>query len=341
MARPSLGRLLWASNSTRPHHVDGSGAATWPEKMIYSKVSKVSPNPHGKVSDPCIYRPGLRVRSRTSTGANRTPRLCVGSGPLTAGSQDFGTENTQALIRARRGVRSRHVSEPYRIRFCSPLRRSPDATTWHGARDVSQRTEPDVRPLGCAASAFIADKARRLSIPLAGDVSPRHLLSPVHSTGRRCAASTFNETCPFRGQVACLSIPLVGSTPVLPRALRSSLLARYQGSSHSISILHGPRISWRQEIAQALVTPTMYSFCYVPGPRSRGSASLYVPPLSYKREGTRRYKADAQTLKLSSSLKLNTTHRQWSRVLRSGGLNHSKSLCSLVFIDHLADRQNA
>jgi hypothetical protein len=58
MARPSLGRLLWASNSTRPHHVDGSETATWPEKMIYSKVSTVSPDPNGKVPDPCIYRPG-------------------------------------------------------------------------------------------------------------------------------------------------------------------------------------------------------------------------------------------------------------------------------------------
>jgi hypothetical protein len=122
-------------------------------------------------------------------GANRTPRmgsgpLCVGSEPLTTGSRDSGTENTQA----------------YRIRFCSQLRRSPDAATWHGARVVSQRAEPDVRPLGCAASAFIAGKARYLSSPLAGDVPPRHLMSHVHSTGRRCAASAFNETYPFRGQ---------------------------------------------------------------------------------------------------------------------------------------------
>jgi hypothetical protein len=108
MARPSLGQLLWASDSTRPLHVDGSGAATWPENMIYSKVSTVSPDPHGKVSDPCIYRPRLRVRSRTPTGANQTPRmgfepLYVGSRPLIAGSRDSGTENAQALIKARRG----------------------------------------------------------------------------------------------------------------------------------------------------------------------------------------------------------------------------------------------
>jgi hypothetical protein len=40
----------------------------------------------------------------------------------------------------------------------------------------------------------------------------------------------------------------------------------------------------------------------------------------------------------SSQAQYNT---QWSRVLRSGGLNHSKPLCALVFIIHLADRQNA
>jgi hypothetical protein len=31
----------------------------------------------------------------------------------------------------------------------------------------------------------------------------------------------------------------------------------------------------------------------------------------------------------------------WSRVLRSGGLNHSKPLCVLVFVHRLVDRQNA
>jgi hypothetical protein len=61
------------------------------------------------------------------------------------------------------------VSGPYRVRFRSPLRRRPDAAAWPTARDVSQRVEPDVRLLGRASSAFIADKTRRL----AGDVLPR------------------------------------------------------------------------------------------------------------------------------------------------------------------------
>jgi hypothetical protein len=94
------------------------------------------------------------------------------------------------------------VSGPYRIRFCSPPRRRPDAATWPTTRDVSQRVEPDVRPRGCATSTFIVDKARRLSIPLADGVLPPHLMSPVHSTGRRCVASAFNEPCPFHWQAA-------------------------------------------------------------------------------------------------------------------------------------------
>jgi hypothetical protein len=46
----------------------------------------------------------------------------------------------------------------------------------------------------------------------------------------------------------------------------------------------------------ALVTSVMYSLCFALGPTCRGSTSLYVPPLSYKREGTRRYKADPHGL---------------------------------------------
>jgi hypothetical protein len=56
---------------------------------------------------------------------------------------------------------------------------------WTIARDVSQRMEPDVRPLGRAATTFIAEKTRCLFIPLTGDVPPRHLMCPVHSAGRR------------------------------------------------------------------------------------------------------------------------------------------------------------
>ena len=74
----------------------------------------------------------------------------------------------------------------YPVRLRSPLRRRPDATTWLVARDISQRAEPDVRTLGRAVFAFIAERTRWLSTLLTGDVPPQHLMRPVHSAGRRC-----------------------------------------------------------------------------------------------------------------------------------------------------------
>jgi hypothetical protein len=41
------------------------------------------------------------------------------------------------LNQGQEGVWSRHVSGPYRVCFCSPLRRRPNAATWPIARDVS------------------------------------------------------------------------------------------------------------------------------------------------------------------------------------------------------------
>jgi hypothetical protein len=81
----------------------------------------------------------------------------MGSGPPTVGSQGSRTEHTRALNGTQAGVRSRHVSRPdlvgfgpYHIHSCSPPRRRPDAATWPTARDVSQRAEPDIKPLGYA-----------------------------------------------------------------------------------------------------------------------------------------------------------------------------------------------
>jgi hypothetical protein len=190
--------------------MDGSRAATWPKKTISSKVSTVGPDPHGKVPDPCIYGPDLRARSRTSTGANRTPGtgprpLCVGVRTTHSRVPGFWDKEYPDLNQCQAGVQSRDGSGPCRVHFCSLLRQRPDAATWPTARDVSQRAEPDVRPLGRVAAAFIADKAHPLSIPLASDVPPRHLMSPVHSTGRRCAASAFNVPCPLRWWAATRS----------------------------------------------------------------------------------------------------------------------------------------
>jgi hypothetical protein len=56
---------------------------------------------------------------------------------------------------------------------------------WLVAHDVSQQAEPDIRPLGRAVSAFIAERTRRLFALLTGDVPLRHLMRLVHSAGRR------------------------------------------------------------------------------------------------------------------------------------------------------------
>jgi hypothetical protein len=94
MTRPSLGRLLWVHNSALSHHMGGSGATMWPEKVIYSKASTVSPDPHGKVPDPWIYSPDLQVgpgppRVRTGPLEWDPDPPPMGSGLPTVGSQDL------------------------------------------------------------------------------------------------------------------------------------------------------------------------------------------------------------------------------------------------------------
>jgi hypothetical protein len=110
--------------------------------------------PPGKVQD-------LHGRESGPWDGSRTP-LC-GVRAIHNRVPGFWDKEYLGLNQDQAGVQSRHVSVPYHVRFCSPLRRRPDAATWPTARDVSQRAEPDVRPLGRASSAFIADKARRLS----------------------------------------------------------------------------------------------------------------------------------------------------------------------------------
>jgi hypothetical protein len=85
-------------------------------------------------------------------------------------------------------------------------------------------------------------------------------------------------------------------------------------------------------VLSALIIHIKYFFHYAPGPACRGSASLYVPPLNYKRQGTRRYKGHAQLHSIQF------TH-SGGRVLRSGGLNHYNPSSPLVFIRNSPNRQ--
>jgi hypothetical protein len=115
----------------------------------------------GKVPDPCIYGPDLHGYKPDPWDGSQTP-LC-GVQATHVRVPGFWDEEFPGLSQGQAGVRSRHVSGPYHVRFCSPLRRRTDAATWPTARDISQWAEPDVRTLNHTSSAFIADKARRLS----------------------------------------------------------------------------------------------------------------------------------------------------------------------------------
>jgi hypothetical protein len=111
--------------------------------------------PHEKVPDPCICGPDPRAESRTSAKGDavplgRVPDLSVwGPGRSQWGPGILGQRIPRPCLRSG-GVRCHHVSGPYPVHFYSLLRRRPDTATWLTARDVSQRAEPDVRPLGHA-----------------------------------------------------------------------------------------------------------------------------------------------------------------------------------------------
>jgi hypothetical protein len=169
------------------------------------------------------------------------------------------------------------VSRLYPERLRSPPSQGSNAATWLIVHDVGQRAEHDVRALGRAASAFIAERTRRLPTLLTGDVPPRHLLS-----------------CPFRRQAAtgppcrrrtCL-VRCRNSTPVLRGALYSSLVRE---ASPCTPRLYRSWVSGRKKITPA-ASISSYNRC-VPGPTCRGSVLLYMSPLCYKRGGMRRYKA--------------------------------------------------
>jgi hypothetical protein len=118
------------------------------------------------------------------------------------------------------------------VRLRSPLRRRPDAATWLVAHDISQQAEPDVRPLGHTVSAFIAERTRRLSTLLTGDVPPQHLMRPVHSAGRRrqghpadgAPVQSIVKQCTRAARCTVCIIPYMRSFPCTPMLCRSQML---------------------------------------------------------------------------------------------------------------------
>jgi hypothetical protein len=114
-------------------------------------------------------------------------------------------------------------------------------------------------------------------------------MCPVHSTGRRCAASAFNVSCPLRWRAA-----------TRPSCRRRACLFRWQAVRSCCGVHyahHHPRVT--EEAARDTNTMCatnimalrdllgdtgigyfyMYSLRFAPGPTCRGSVPLYVPPL--------------------------------------------------------------
>jgi hypothetical protein len=122
--------------------------------------------------------------------------------------------------------------------------------------------------------------------PLAGDVPPQHLMCPVHSADEQ------RPDHPAGG----VPVQSVGRQYARAAAYTVLTMARALPRKQPRDI----NIIWTTDIRalRDLLGDTgigyfyLYSLPFAPGPTCRGSAPLYVPPLSYKREDTQRYKAD-------------------------------------------------
>jgi hypothetical protein len=159
-----------------------------------------------------------------------------------------------------------------RLRF--PLRRRPDASTWLVARDISQRAEPDARPLGRVVSAFIAERTRRLSTLLTGDVPPQHSMRPVHSAGRR------RQGHPADGA------PVQSIVKQCARAARRTvLIIPYARSFPGTPMLHRSQTSGRRKMAPtANLSSSKYYICYDYWAHMLGLRTLIHAPLAIKGE---------------------------------------------------------
>ena len=93
-----------------------------------------------------------------------------------------------------------------------------------------------------------------------------------------------------------MSIPLTGRMPKPRyggRAINRTLLTINAAWTAVIMTLADYSCVTKAEdlcVMSAFTIHIMYFYHYVSGPACRDSASLYVPPLNYKREGTQRYK---------------------------------------------------
>jgi hypothetical protein len=160
--------------------------------------------------------------------------------------------------------------------------RRPAAAAWLETRDISQRAEPDVRPIQACSLCIYCGEDAPLASTLTGDVPSQHLMRPVQSTGRRrqghpadgAPVQSVGKQCARAERRTVFIIPSTRSFPCTPRIRRT-------------------RASGHEKLAPAAnIRSSKRYILYVPGPTCRGPVPLCMPPFSYKRGGMLRYKSD-------------------------------------------------
>jgi hypothetical protein len=146
------------------------------------------------------------------------------------------------------------------------------------ARDISQRAEPDVRPIRMCSLCIYCGKDAPPATTLTGDAPSQHLMRPVQSAGRRhqghpadsAPDQSVGEQCARAKRRTVLIIPLARSFPCTLRIRRSWA-------------------SENKKIAPATnICGSKRYILYVTGPTCWGLVPLYMPPFNYKRGGMRR-----------------------------------------------------
>jgi hypothetical protein len=158
----------------------------------------------------------------------------------------------------------------------------PAAIAWLVARDISQRAEPDVRPIKPCSLCIYCGEDAPPATTLTGDAPSQHLMCHVQSAGTRrlghpaggAPDRSVDEQYARAEQRTVPIIPSARSLPCTPWIHKISDVRALEECPSS-------KYLWLQ---------VLYSLC--PWARMSGPVSLCMPPFSYKRGGMRRYKAD-------------------------------------------------
>jgi hypothetical protein len=146
---------------------------------------------------------------------------------------------------------------------------------WLVARNVSQRAEPDVRPIWLCSLCIYCGKDAPPATTLMGDAPSQHLMRPVQSADRRrqghpadgAPNQSVGEQCAHADRRIVPIIPSTRSFPCMPKLRRS-------------------RVSGHEKIApEASIGGSKRYILYVPGPPHVGAQHLCAcPPSAIKGE---------------------------------------------------------